>query len=243
MTMEVETAVAEDITTTEVAAEPTEQEAEAKESAPTREELQAALEAKETAYEKLANQLKSAQGVLKGRLDTGAELKAIRRELANTKAYLQALAKGQVSGDPATTQAELDAAQAAAQHAEAQEGFNAEAQDLSTQIREDMEDAGLEPTSPELSDAVAAWNDWLRTQDIKDLKKAAKITREVRRNVQMADFEKQQAQERKKSGSLTTPNIRASGSGGSNYIQKLKSGDSLPSAEEIDRLTARYVNK
>ena len=238
-----DTAVTEDITS-ETEVESTEQNAEETKTEPTLAELREALAAEKTAREQIELRLKSTQGQLRVKLDLDAELKALRRGQTSVNARLEALAKGQIAGDPAVTERELAAAQRNSQDQELQESFAAQGQELLQGIQEEAEDSGLGlDTAPEFAEVRDLWNEGLRTQNLTMMRKAERAAKEVRRNVQTAAWEKEQAEEKKKSGALRTPNLRASGSGGNSYISKLKSGDSLPPSEEIDRLTARYLNK
>ena len=243
MVMEADTVVAEEVTPVEQEAEPEAPKAEESQAEPTLEEVRAELAAEKAAREKVANQLKSAQGQLKGKLDTEAFQQATRRGLANLEARMNAIAKGQISGDPAETQRALDEAQAASQQQDAQAGFNAITKDLSQQIREDMADAGLEAGAPELAEAQGSWDEWVasRYTNLTALRQAARLTRETRRNIQTAAWEKEQADARKKSGSLSTPGIKASGTGGNvswAQAQKIKNADDI-SDEALLRLMGK----
>ena len=246
--MVMETEVAEGVTTEQPAVEPTEQKAEVEEAEPTVAELRAALAAEKTARDKAEHDLSSARGQLKQRFDQSAEFMSLRKAQAATNAYLQALAKGQIAGDPAVTQKEWTAAEqqtAAAEEKTANEarlqGFTDQITDFASMQQRDMDAAGLEPDAPELAEAAQLWEEAKRKGNADLARRATNMVNEVCYGVRVAAFEKEQAEGKKKSGSLTTPGLKASGAGGSNYIQKLRSGDTLPSAEEIDRLTAKFV--
>ncbi len=216
MVMDAETAaVLERVTTLLDVVEPTEPKAEVeeKEAEPTLAEMQAALATEKAAREQTEQRLKSAQGQLKGKLDTEAFQQATRRGLANLEARFTALAKGQVEADPEVARKGLADVEEAIAKETTQQGFNARFATIQRHVLQDMEDAGLDATAPELADANKLWEQGNRTGDLRLLEEAAEITREVRRNVQIAAWEKEQADARKKSGSLSTPTIRASGSG------------------------------
>ncbi len=216
-----DTAVTEDVTP-ETAVESTEQNAEETKAEPTVKGLREALAAEKTAREQIEQRLKSTQGQLRSKLDLDAELKALRRGQASVNARLEALAKGQIAGDPAVTERELAAAQKSSQDQELQESFAVQGQELLQGIQEEAEDAGLGlDTAPEFAEVRDLWNEGLRTQNLALMRKAERAAKEVRRNAQTAAWEKEQAEGKKKSGALSTPNLRASGRGRTDYISKV----------------------
>ena len=201
-----ETVVAEGVTTeTTTVVEPEEPKAEATEPA-IEQDYKALYETERAAKERAEHNLQSAKGQLTPRLDIEAELRAVRREI-------KALAKGHIAGDPEVTERAFAEAEQQSQQETFQQEFNAQANSLVEQINEDMEDAGLTAASPELAEANRIWDEWLRTQSLSTLRQAAKITREARRGVQIAAWERDQAEAKKKSGALSTPGVRASGNG------------------------------
>ena len=222
-------------------------------------DFKALYETEKAEHERTQQRLRSANGQLKGTLDSEALLRANRRETREIKGMLQAVLNGQISGDPAQIKEELDKATREGVVLEAQESFNKKSAAFMVSILEEAEDMGIDArfpngnpnlkalhAVPELQESLHLFDQGLVAKGaagIELMEDAFKKAREVRRASQTATYEKNEAEKKKKNGSLNSPIIRASGggSGSANYIQKLKSGEALPAAEEIDQMTAKYL--
>ena len=235
-----ETAVAEVFTEPEAAAvEPTQPEVKTEEAPPDYPALLKAAQGREALLEQ---QLRTVKGQLKPKLDTEATLTGIRREIRSQNARIDAILKGQISGDPQVAQQEWERAQQSHQAEDLQDAFRAQLLEQREFIEQDVEDAGLTMSAPELAEAQRLWEEGARTQNLTLVRTAAKMVRDIRRGIQTREYQEREAAERKRNGSLTMPIPKASGSGsGGGYVEKLKSGAALPPPEEIDRLTAKYL--
>ena len=201
--------VAEVITPPPVAAgEPTQPETKAEE---TPQDYKAQFEATVAEKAQLEQRLRTAQGQLKGKLDTEATLSGMRREISNLTRMIGALAKGQ--GDPEVAEKELARVQEQNQKEELQQGFLTQAQDYEEDFLIEAEDMGIEarlpngqPNSaalhavPELAEALTLWNQGWNAQNLTMLRKAARLAADARRTVQTAAYEKEEAEKRKRNG-------------------------------------------
>lgn len=189
------------------------------------------LAEQKAAAAKLEQQLRSAEGISKERLDMKAELARLRRGQTVLMEYIQATGKGIVEGDTETLGKNLSTiasrhAQEDAQETEQQEGM-AIYQDLLA----DAADAGLNAASaPELEEARTLWDKAIADRDIRGMRQVGKMVAGIRREHQKAEIARVKAEAetetRKKlvaAGIMDSPAIRASGAGAKG-LKELEAG-------------------
>ena len=240
--------------------ETAEPKAEVEQPAETLESLAAKLQERDAALAKLEQQLRSTQGVAKGRLDTDAKVERLARETALTRQMIEAFVKRQAAGTPEQVEADIEKIQQSAQQETVQTAAQERANQIWGRIIREVEDAGIEVRLPngrwdftaleqaaEWQEANAMWNEGYANGDpakmnFRLMEAAHDAAAGLRRAAQVKAFETTEAENRRKSGELRTPAIRAGAGGGIDYQKRLRSGEALPSSEDIDRLTARFVS-
>ena len=239
-----------------------EQQAESKVEQPaeTLESLLTKLQERDASLAKLEQQLRSTQGVAKGKLDTDAKVERLARETALTRQMIEAFVKAQAKGTPEEVEADLERIRQSDQQETVQTAAQERANQIWGRFLREVEDSGIEVRMPngrldmkalesaaEWQEANAMWNEGYANGDpakmnFRLMEAAHDAAAELRRAAQVKVFETTEAENRRKSGELRTPAIRAGAGGGIDYQKRLRSGDTLPPSEEIDRLTAKFLS-
>lgn len=189
---------------------------------------------------KLTQQYKSVTGSSRAALDTQADLKALRRRMDYLTQMIPALATRQ--DNPEEADANIQKLTQSHQQQEAQEAVRSQADEHYADLQDEAEDSGLDLlTAAEFAEVREVWNEGFRTFNVREMLRAVRMAKEVRRQVQVRDYETKETEKKKSSGSLKTPVIRSSGGGstGLNWAQaqKVKNVGDI-SDEAYERLIA-----
>lgn len=193
-------------------------------------QLTAKVQELEEQAQRSEHQRKTTDGVLRQRLDIESVLGRVYRRLDVQNQMLQALAKGQATGDVETLPNSLAAIEGQYQQQEAQDSIGAEVLGLERELFEEAADAGLDlATAPEFAAARALWNQGVFAQngvphptrrDMKALRAALSDAKRVRREAQtvalaakVKDVEEKANERLRKSGVVSTPVPSAAGRG------------------------------
>lgn len=115
-----------------------------------------------------------------------------------------------------------------------------------------IKQVGLQPTDPRLQEAASLWSTAEQSHDLTDyhaaflevhnVVNAARDEQAKKKVEQETAAARQRYNQENDTLNLGTPGgMPASPASLSAYVQRLRKGDALPSAEEIDRLTAAYT--
>ena len=212
-------------------------EAKVEQPAETLESLTAKFQKSEAARTRLEQQLRSTQGVAKGKLDTDAKVERLARESALTRQMIEAFVKAQAAGTPEAVEADIQKIQQTAQQETLQTASQERANQIWNRFVREVEDSGIEVKLPngrwtwtaleaaaEWQDANAMWNEGYAGGDpakmnFRLMEAAHDAAAELRRAAQLKAFEAGEAERKKGTGELRTPAIRA-GAGGSSLDGK-----------------------
>ena len=172
---------------------------------------------------KLTQQYKSVTGSSRAALDNQADLKALRRRMDYLTQMIPALATRQ--DNPEEADANIQKFTQSHQQQEAQEAIRGQADEYYTDLKDEAEDSGLDlGTAAEFAEVREVWNEGFRTFNVREMQRAVRMAKEVRRQAQVKDYETRETEKKKSSGSLRSPAIRSSGGGsnGMNWTQAQK---------------------
>ena len=192
------------------------------------EQHEAAVKERDAEIQRITQQMKSAQGVARERLDVQAELGRIRRQGEQRDQIFLSALQAQIQGDTEG----FNKAVGELTNRNAQEDAQTEVQDrvsgLWQNLHAEAKDVGVDlQASTEFAEVRDLWNRGFgmlerdRRQGLRLMQEASNAAAEVRRDAQVKERERVRqeaedkvAQSRRESGTVSSPAVRASGRGG-----------------------------